>query len=80
MVNILGDSWFSNSKSLRVKNDALEPAWNKAYSHANLKLHLYGKHEPRKGRKMGHFTVIGQDAKKVLNTALVARSELHVGE
>ena len=51
MVNILGDSWFSNSKSLRVKNDALEPAWNKAYSHANLKLHLYGKHEPRKGRK-----------------------------
>ncbi|MGB2833586.1 MAG: 5-(carboxyamino)imidazole ribonucleotide synthase [Methylotenera sp.] len=75
MVNILGDSWFTG-----VKNDAMEPAWNKAYSHANLKLHLYGKHEPRKGRKMGHFTVIGQDAKKVLNAALVARSELHIGE
>ena len=75
MVNILGDSWFAGDKT-----NALEPAWNKAYSHAQLKMHLYGKHEARKGRKMGHFTVIGQEAKAVLNTALVARSELHIGE
>ncbi len=80
MVNILGDSWFSNSKNIREKNDALEPAWNKACSHANLKLHLYGKAEPRIARKMGHFTVIGKDAKKVLNAALIARGELHIGE
>ena len=70
MVNILGDSWV---------NDA-EPAWNKACSHANLKLHLYGKHEPRKARKMGHFTVIGKNKQAVLNIALIARSELHIGE
>ena len=69
MVNILGDSWV---------NDA-EPAWNKACSHANLKLHLYGKHEPRKARKMGHFTVIGKNKQAVLNVALIARSELHTG-
>lgn len=75
MVNVLGDSWFA-----REENAALEPAWGKACSHPNLKLHLYGKAEPRKGRKMGHFTVIGKEAKSVLNTALVARSELHVGE
>jgi 5-(carboxyamino)imidazole ribonucleotide synthase len=75
MVNILGDSWFTGAK-----NSALEPAWNKALSHVNLKMHLYGKHEPRKGRKMGHFTVIGQDAKAVHNAALIARSELHIGE
>ncbi|MGB7816110.1 MAG: 5-(carboxyamino)imidazole ribonucleotide synthase [Methylotenera sp.] len=79
MVNILGDSWLASSKK-DVQNDATEPAWDKALSHANLKLHLYGKHEPRKGRKMGHFTVIGKDAKAVLNVALVARSELHIGE
>lgn len=79
MINILGDSWFSNTVSPREKNDALEPAWDKALSHANLKLHLYGKHEPRKGRKMGHFTVIGSDAKAVLNTALIARSQLNIG-
>jgi 5-(carboxyamino)imidazole ribonucleotide synthase len=75
MVNILGDSWFVNAKM-----DALEPAWILACSHANLKLHLYGKQEPRKGRKMGHFTVIGQNAKTVLNAAKIARSELHIGE
>jgi 5-(carboxyamino)imidazole ribonucleotide synthase len=75
MVNILGDSWFANSKSI-----GLEPAWNKALSHANLKLHLYGKHEPRKARKMGHFTVIGKNKQAALNVALIARSELHIGE
>jgi 5-(carboxyamino)imidazole ribonucleotide synthase len=75
MVNILGDSWFASPKK-----NALEPAWILACRHTNLKLHLYGKHEPRKGRKMGHFTVIGQNAKNVLNTALIARSELHIGE
>ena len=73
MVNILGDSW--------VKGQ--EPAWPKALAHTNLKLHLYGKHEPRVARKMGHFTVIGslkaQDKHAVLNAALIARSELNIG-
>ncbi|MFD1122104.1 5-(carboxyamino)imidazole ribonucleotide synthase [Methylophilus flavus] len=73
MVNILGDSWLYSGKQK-------EPAWDKAYAHGNLKMHLYGKHEPRKSRKMGHFTVIGEDAQAVLNTAKVARSELHIGE
>jgi 5-(carboxyamino)imidazole ribonucleotide synthase len=75
MVNILGDSWFAGAKE-----SALEPAWNKALSHSNLKLHLYGKHEPRKGRKMGHFTVIDKNLKTALNIAKIARGELHIGE
>ena len=75
MVNILGDSWFAGAKTT-----ALEPAWNKALSHANLKLHLYGKYEPRNARKMGHFTVIDNDLKTALNAALIARCELHIGE
>ena len=74
MVNILGDSWFAEGRS-----DGLEPAWNKALSHANLKLHLYGKYEPRKARKMGHFTVIDKTTKADLNTALIARGELNIG-
>ena len=78
-VNILGDSWFANIENVREKSVGMEPAWNKALSHANLKLHLYGKHEPRKGRKMGHFTVIGRDKKAVLNIAKIARSELNIG-
>jgi 5-(carboxyamino)imidazole ribonucleotide synthase len=79
MVNILGDSWFPNTISAREKNDALEPAWSKALSHANLKLHLYAKHEPRKARKMGHFTVIDKKLDTALNVALIARSELNIG-
>jgi 5-(carboxyamino)imidazole ribonucleotide synthase len=69
MVNILGDSWINNK----------EPAWEKALAHGNLRLHLYGKHEPRKGRKMGHFTVVDKEQKVALNTALIARGELHIG-
>jgi 5-(carboxyamino)imidazole ribonucleotide synthase len=69
MVNILGDSWLND----------VEPVWQKAFAHTDLKLHLYSKHEPRKGRKMGHFTVIGKEKKAVLNTALIARGELNIG-
>ncbi|HZV97537.1 MAG TPA: 5-(carboxyamino)imidazole ribonucleotide synthase [Methylophilaceae bacterium] len=68
MVNILGDIWENG-----------EPAWHKAGAHPSLKLHLYGKHEARPGRKMGHFTVLGQDKETVLNQALIARSELGIG-
>ena len=74
MVNILGNSWFAGEKIT-----ALEPAWNKALAHKNLKLHLYGKHEPRKARKMGHFTVIDKKLDNALNVALIARSELNIG-
>lgn len=73
MVNILGDSWL-------VTGQQQEPAWSQAFAHPNLKLHLYGKQEPRKGRKMGHFTVIGEEAATVLNSAQIARSQLHIGE
>jgi 5-(carboxyamino)imidazole ribonucleotide synthase len=68
MVNILGDVW-----------KGAEPDWNRLFSHAGLKLHLYGKHEARPGRKMGHFTVLGKDAENVLNQALIARAELGIG-
>ena len=83
MVNILGDSWFARGKTDAAghehDSESLEPAWLLACSHANLKLHLYGKHEPRKGRKMGHFTVIGKKLDTALNVALIARSELNIG-
>lgn len=69
MVNILGDSWVNG----------VEPAWNKALAHGNVKIHLYGKQEPRKGRKMGHFTVIDKVQKDAINIALIARGELNIG-
>ena len=68
MVNILGDVWKDQ-----------EPAWDKVLEHTQLKLHLYGKHEPRPGRKMGHFTLLGRDVETVAAQALLARSELGIG-
>ena len=67
MVNLLGDVWPEGG----------EPAWDILFAQADLKLHLYGKHEARAGRKMGHFTVIGGDAHEVLAAAMEARK--HIG-
>jgi 5-(carboxyamino)imidazole ribonucleotide synthase len=67
MVNLLGEIWREG-----------EPEWNGLFEQPNLKLHLYGKHEARPGRKMGHFTVIGTDADSVLDEALAARGRIKV--
>ena len=68
MVNLLGDIW---------QNDT-EPAWLVALSNAKLKMHLYRKHEARAGRKMGHFTVIGEDGQALLKAAMQVRSALGI--
>ena len=71
MVNLLGDVWQGEDK-------ATEPEWDVLFEQANLKLHLYGKHQARPGRKMGHFTVIGNDAAAVLEAAMQARQRIKV--
>lgn len=52
MVNILGDAW-----QWRDGRVTAAPAWEVILAEPRAKLHLYGKAEPRPGRKMGHFTV-----------------------
>ena len=56
MINLLGDSW--ELPSLH------EPEWTKIMDENNFNLHLYGKEEPRVGRKMGHVTFL---SKKIIN-------------
>ena len=73
MVNLLGDLWY-----LDDPHHAKEPDWNRLLAVPNLKLHLYAKHHPRPGRKMGHFTVIGSDATEVQATALAARQAIGI--
>ena len=68
MVNLLGDLWYRQDP-----HHAHEPDWAQLLTVPNLKLHLYGKHHARHGRKMGHFTVIGADARQVQESALAAR-------
>lgn len=55
MLNVLGDLWFSNGA-----REAVEPDWTRVLSHDCARLHLYGKRQARRGRKMGHVTVVGQ--------------------
>jgi 5-(carboxyamino)imidazole ribonucleotide synthase len=58
MVNILGDAWAKG-----------EPKWDALLAQPNVRLHLYGKADPRPGRKMGHFTVTARDADMALELA-----------
>ena len=53
MTNILGDAWFPDSSG--AEQSAREPDWS-AWEKDGGVVHLYGKREPRRGRKMGHVT------------------------
>jgi len=53
MLNILGDVWFDGEN-----DSAREPAWDRVLALPGANLHLYGKNDPRPGRKMGHVTFI----------------------
>ncbi|HWE03242.1 MAG TPA: 5-(carboxyamino)imidazole ribonucleotide synthase [Tepidisphaeraceae bacterium] len=65
MVNLLGDLWADG-----------EPDWASACAMPNIKLHLYGKAEPRPGRKMGHITALADTAPAAAKAALAARDTL----
>lgn len=71
MVNLLGDLWYDG-------DTYREPDWSVLHAIPNLKLHLYGKHHARPGRKMGHFTVIGDHAEAVQQAALAARAAIGI--
>lgn len=53
MLNILGDIWFDGDDQT-----PREPAWDKVLALHGANLHLYGKDEPRRARKMGHVTFV----------------------
>ena len=71
MMNLLGDLWYSQDAQ-----HSHEPDWHKLLSVPNLKLHLYGKHHARAGRKMGHFTVIGNDVAAIRQLVLAIRRQI----
>jgi 5-(carboxyamino)imidazole ribonucleotide synthase len=72
MVNILGDAWFTGDGRGPAAGERREPDWAAILAAPRAKLHLYGKAEPRRARKMGHFTV--RDA--TVDAALVRAREL----
>lgn len=54
MLNLLGDLWFAAGS-----DTPREPDWSSVLATPGAQLHLYGKAEARRGRKMGHVNVVG---------------------
>jgi 5-(carboxyamino)imidazole ribonucleotide synthase len=73
MLNLLGDLWFEDNS-----DQAKEPAWNKVLAHPDVKLHLYGKAEPRIGRKMGHINCLGKNLSEARQNCSVVATELGI--
>lgn len=71
MVNVLGDAWKWREGTL-----VGEPNWGAILSEPAAKLHLYGKREPRIGRKMGHFNVRGKEIEAVIEKARGLKEKL----
>jgi 5-(carboxyamino)imidazole ribonucleotide synthase len=68
MANLLGDVWSEG-----------EPDWVSAARYPDVKIHLYGKSEPRPRRKMGHLTALDESPGNALARVLEARSVLTRG-
>jgi 5-(carboxyamino)imidazole ribonucleotide synthase len=64
MLNLLGDLWFpaAGSGNGGARATPAEPDWAAALAVPAAKLHLYGKAQARPGRKMGHLTLVADDA------------------
>lgn len=58
MINLLGDLWTPG-----------EPRWAEVLRRPGVKLHLYGKAEPRPGRKMGHLNCLADTSDRALALA-----------
>lgn len=67
MVNLLGDVWPAGGS---------EPDWSPVLEAPEARLHLYGKKKARAGRKMGHFTVLGDSPAQALATARSIKDQL----
>ena len=65
MANLLGDLW-----------EAREPDWAAALRFPTVKLHLYGKVNPRPGRKMGHITALSATREEAKSLVIRAREAL----
>jgi len=71
MLNLLGDLWFRNGKQIEPKFEMI--------AGPGISIHLYGKAEPRIGRKMGHITILGlenQTQKDVIQKTDILRKIL----
>jgi 5-(carboxyamino)imidazole ribonucleotide synthase len=72
MLNLLGDLWFTHGDT------PTEPAWAQVLALPGTHLHLYGKREARKGRKMGHLNITADTPEAARAVALQAAAILGI--
>ena len=65
IANLLGDLWLER-----------EPRFDQALAVPGVHLHLYEKHLPRKGRKMGHLSAVGATPDEAVDRVLEALRSL----
>jgi 5-(carboxyamino)imidazole ribonucleotide synthase len=65
IANLLGDLWLEH-----------EPRFDLALAVPGVGLHLYEKHMPRSGRKMGHLSAIGETPEEAVARVLQAKALL----
>lgn len=68
MANLLGDVW-----------EGGPPRWERALAVPGVALHLYGKREPKPGRKMGHLTATEATVEEAVARVTAARDALRYG-
>jgi 5-(carboxyamino)imidazole ribonucleotide synthase len=71
MLNVLGDVWYDGERRR-------EPDWPTVLAVPGAKLHLYGKSEARRGRKMGHVTCVAATLSEALARATAVARVLGV--
>jgi 5-(carboxyamino)imidazole ribonucleotide synthase len=69
IANLLGDLWLKDGQPV-------EPRFDAALAVPGVRLHLYEKHRPRRGRKMGHLSAVGATADEAVELVLRAKSAL----
>lgn len=72
MLNLLGDLWLPHGAAQRT------PDWAAVLALPGAHLHLYGKLDARRGRKMGHLTLTGDSIDAARATALQAADLLGI--
>ena len=73
MLNLLGDLWLPAGAQQPVT-----PPWDQVLALPGVHLHLYGKLQPKPGRKMGHLNITGATAEDVRSVALQAAALLGI--
>ncbi|MDR0216675.1 MAG: 5-(carboxyamino)imidazole ribonucleotide synthase [Comamonas sp.] len=72
MLNLLGDLWFKHGDTAQT------PAWDQVLALPGAHLHLYGKVDAKRARKMGHLNITAANPEKARETALKAAEILGI--